>query len=69
MHMSSVSLLVILFVAIVAGWLADQIVRGTGFGILGDLVIGIVGAFIGSWFFPRLGIHLGTRATKQSSML
>jgi uncharacterized membrane protein YeaQ/YmgE (transglycosylase-associated protein family) len=41
------------------GWLAGQIVRGTGFGLIGDIVIGIVGAFIASWLFPRLGLHLG----------
>jgi uncharacterized membrane protein YeaQ/YmgE (transglycosylase-associated protein family) len=34
-------------------------VQGTGFGIIGDLIIGIVGAFIGSWLLPQLGIHLG----------
>src|SRR6187431_816702 len=60
MNMSSESLLVILFVGLVAGWLAGQIVRGTGFGIIGDLVIGIIGAFIGTWLLPQLGIHLGT---------
>jgi uncharacterized membrane protein YeaQ/YmgE (transglycosylase-associated protein family) len=60
MHLSNESLLVILFVGIVAGWLAGQIVRGTGFGIIGDLLFGIVGAFIGNWLLPRLGIHLGT---------
>ena len=60
MNMSSESLLVILFVGLVAGWLAGQIVRGTGFGIVGDLIIGILGAFIGSWLLPRLGIHLGS---------
>ncbi len=60
MHMSSQSLLVILLVGIVAGWLAGQIVRGRGFGVIGDLVFGIVGAFIGSWFLPKFGIHLGT---------
>ena len=59
MHMSSENLLVILFVGLVAGWLAGQIVRGTGFGIIGDILIGIVGAFIGSWLLPQLGIHLG----------
>ena len=62
MNMSSESLLVILFVGLVAGWLAGQIVRGTGFGIIGDLLVGILGAFIGSWFLPQLGIHLGTGA-------
>jgi uncharacterized membrane protein YeaQ/YmgE (transglycosylase-associated protein family) len=60
MNMSSESLLVILFVGLVAGWLAGQIVRGTGFGIVGDLIIGILGAFTGSWLLPRLGIHLGS---------
>ena len=59
MNMSSESLLVVLFVGLVAGWLAGQIVRGTGFGIIGDLIVGIVGAFIGSWLLPQLGIHLG----------
>lgn len=59
MHMSSENLLVILFVGLVAGWLAGQIVRGTGFGIIGDILIGIIGAFIGSWILPRVGIHLG----------
>ena len=60
MHMSNQSLLVILLVGIVAGWLAGQIVRGTGFGIIGDLLVGIVGAFIGNWLLPRIGVHLGT---------
>ena len=60
MHMSSESLLVILFVGLVAGWLAGQIVQGTGFGLIGDVIIGILGAFIGSWLLPQLGVHLGT---------
>jgi uncharacterized membrane protein YeaQ/YmgE (transglycosylase-associated protein family) len=30
-----------------------------GFGLIGDLIIGIIGAFIGSWLLPKLGIHLG----------
>jgi uncharacterized membrane protein YeaQ/YmgE (transglycosylase-associated protein family) len=59
MHMSGESLLIILVVGIVAGWLAGQIVQGTGFGIIGDLIIGIIGAFIGEWLLPQLGIHLG----------
>ena len=33
--------------------------QGTGFGLIGDIVIGIVGAFIASWLFPTLGIRLG----------
>lgn len=60
MNMSGESLLVILFVGIVAGWLAGKIVRGAGFGLIGDLVVGVVGAFLATLIFPRLGIHLGT---------
>ncbi|MGZ3341406.1 MAG: GlsB/YeaQ/YmgE family stress response membrane protein [Reyranella sp.] len=60
MDMSTQSILVILLVGIVAGWLAGKVVRGAGFGLLGDLVIGIVGAFIATLLFPRLGLHLGS---------
>ena len=60
MHLSNESLLIILVVGIVAGWLAGQIVRGSGFGLIGDLVVGVLGAFFGSWLLPKLGIVLGT---------
>lgn len=59
MHMSSESLLIIVLIGLVAGWLAGVIVQGTGLGLLGDIVFGIVGAFIGSWVLPKIGIHLG----------
>jgi uncharacterized membrane protein YeaQ/YmgE (transglycosylase-associated protein family) len=59
MYLSNQSLLVILLVGIIAGWLAGQIVAGGGFGIIGDFVVGVIGAFIGDWLLPRLGIHLG----------
>jgi uncharacterized membrane protein YeaQ/YmgE (transglycosylase-associated protein family) len=52
------SILIFLLVGAIAGWLAGLIVRGAGFGLIGDIVIGIVGAFIAGWLFPRLGIHL-----------
>ena len=55
--MSAETLLIILFVGLVAGWLAGQIVQGTGFGLVADIAIGIVGAFIGSWLLPHLGIR------------
>jgi uncharacterized membrane protein YeaQ/YmgE (transglycosylase-associated protein family) len=60
MYISSESLIVILFVGLVAGWLAGKIVRGTGFGIIGDILVGIAGAFVASFLFPKLGIHIGT---------
>ena len=59
MNLSNESLLVIIVVGVVAGWLAGQVVRGGGFGLIGDLVVGIVGAFIGDWLLPQLHIHVG----------
>ncbi|SDR04384.1 Uncharacterized membrane protein YeaQ/YmgE, transglycosylase-associated protein family [Rhizobiales bacterium GAS113] len=59
MYLSNESIIVILVVGLVAGWLAAKIVRGAGFGLIGDIAIGIIGAFIGDWMLPRLGIHLG----------
>ena len=59
MHLSSQGLLVIIIVGIVAGWLAGRVMDGGGFGLIGDLLVGLVGAFIGDWLLPRLGIHLG----------
>ena len=59
MHLSNESLLIIILVGIVAGWLAGQVMQGTGFGIVGDLIVGLLGAFIGDWLLPRLNIHLG----------
>jgi uncharacterized membrane protein YeaQ/YmgE (transglycosylase-associated protein family) len=59
MHMSNESLLLIVLVGVIAGWLAGQIVQGSGLGLVGDLIFGIVGAFIGTWLLPQVGIHLG----------
>jgi uncharacterized membrane protein YeaQ/YmgE (transglycosylase-associated protein family) len=59
MHLSNETLIAIVIVGIVAGWLAGRVVDGGGFGLIGDLLVGLVGAFIGDWLLPRLGIHLG----------
>lgn len=45
-----------LFIGLVAGWLAGQIFKGSGFGIIGNIIVGVVGAFIGSMIFNLLGI-------------
>jgi uncharacterized membrane protein YeaQ/YmgE (transglycosylase-associated protein family) len=60
MHISNESLVLIIVVGVVAGWLAGQLVRGTGFGLIGDLIIGVIGAFIGTWLLPQLNIHIGS---------
>ena len=53
------TILIWLLVGAVAGWLAGMIVKGGGFGLIGDIVVGIVGAFIGGWLLPQLGVSLG----------
>ena len=65
MHISNESILVILFVGLVAGWLAGKIVQGTGFGIIGDILVGIAGALIASFLFPKLGIAIGTGLVRE----
>jgi uncharacterized membrane protein YeaQ/YmgE (transglycosylase-associated protein family) len=59
MHISAESLVIILAVGLIAGWLAGQILEGSGFGLVGDIIIGVIGAFIGSWLLPQFGIDLG----------
>lgn len=54
--MTASGLIVILLIGAIAGWLAGLIVRGFGFGLLGNIVVGIVGAFFASWLLPRLGV-------------
>jgi uncharacterized membrane protein YeaQ/YmgE (transglycosylase-associated protein family) len=58
--MTTETLLVILLIGAIAGWLAGQIVQGTGFGLIADIALGIVGAFIGTWLLPQLGVRIGT---------
>jgi uncharacterized membrane protein YeaQ/YmgE (transglycosylase-associated protein family) len=48
-----------LIVGGIAGWLAGLIVRGYGFGLLGNIVVGIVGALVAGWLLPHLGILIG----------
>lgn len=50
------TLLLWIVVGLVAGWLASAIVGG-GYGVLGDIVVGVVGSFIGGYLFQALHIH------------
>src|SRR5262245_49485563 len=49
------SIIIMLIIGAIAGWLAGQIVRGFGFGLLWNIILGIVGAFIGVWLLRQLG--------------
>ena len=47
------SIIIWLIVGAIAGWLAGQIMTGFGFGLVGNIVLGIVGAIVAGWLFPR----------------
>lgn len=53
------NLVYVLIVGAIAGWIAGEIKRGFGFGLLGNILVGIIGAFIGNWLFAQLGVSLG----------
>jgi uncharacterized membrane protein YeaQ/YmgE (transglycosylase-associated protein family) len=48
------SLIAFLLLGLVAGWLAGMFMKGGGYGIIGDMVVGVLGAFIGGWLFSAL---------------
>ena len=48
-----------LIIGAIAGWLAGKIVHGAGFGLIGNIVIGIIGALVAGWLLPQLGVGLG----------
>jgi uncharacterized membrane protein YeaQ/YmgE (transglycosylase-associated protein family) len=48
-----------LLIGIAAGWLAGQIMKGGGFGIVGDLIVGVIGALLGGWLFGLAGVGMG----------
>lgn len=54
--MTAEGILVWLIIGALAGWLAGVIVRGYGFGLFGNIIVGIVGAFVGGLVFPLIGI-------------
>jgi uncharacterized membrane protein YeaQ/YmgE (transglycosylase-associated protein family) len=57
--MEPTGLIIWLVIGGVAGWLAGKIMKGGGFGILGDIVVGIIGSYIAGFLLPRLGIFIG----------
>lgn len=59
MDIQAETLIIWLVVGAIAGLLAGMIVKGGGFGLFGDIVVGVVGAFFGGWLLPRLGLHFG----------
>lgn len=48
-----------ILIGLIAGWLAGVLMKGGGFGVIGDIVIGVVGALIGGFLFTALGVSMG----------
>lgn len=57
--MAAHGLIAWLIIGAVAGWLAGTFMKGGGFGLIGDIVVGIIGAFVGGWLAGLLGIAVG----------
>ena len=58
--METQSIIVILVLGALAGWLAGMVFQGGGLGLLGNIVVGIIGGFVGYWLLPKLGVSIKT---------
>ena len=58
--MEAQSIIIVLVLGAVAGWLAGLIFQGGGLGLIGNIIAGIIGGFIGYWLLPKLGVHIKT---------
>lgn len=52
-------IIVTLIIGAIAGWLGSQVFKGGSLGLIGNIVVGILGSFVGSWIFGKLGISIG----------
>ena len=58
--MDTQSIIIILILGAVAGWLGGLVFKGSGLGLIGNIVVGILGGFVGYWLLPKLGLHIDT---------
>ena len=56
-------IIITLVLGALAGWLAGMVFQGGGLGLLGNIVVGIIGGFVGYWLLPKLGVHINTGTT------
>jgi uncharacterized membrane protein YeaQ/YmgE (transglycosylase-associated protein family) len=54
--MDLTSIIIWILLGAVAGWIAGQIMKGKGYGTVGNIIVGIIGSFLGGWLAPQLGI-------------
>ena len=67
--MSGMSILVWIIVGAIAGFAASKVIKGKGMGLLWDIVVGIVGAFVGGWLADRVGIAVATGTFTWPSLI
>jgi uncharacterized membrane protein YeaQ/YmgE (transglycosylase-associated protein family) len=60
MSIDAQTLVIWLVIGAIAGWLAGQIMAGGGFGLVGNIVVGIIGAFVAGWLFPNFWPSMGS---------
>jgi uncharacterized membrane protein YeaQ/YmgE (transglycosylase-associated protein family) len=53
-------IVVTLIIGAAAGWLGSMLYKGSGLGLLGNIIVGILGSFLGYWLLGKLGINLGS---------
>lgn len=58
--MDTQSIIIFLLLGALAGWLAGLVTQGGGLGLIGNIVVGIIGSFIGYWLLPKVGLHINT---------
>lgn len=60
------SIIVVLLIGAVAGWLGSVIFKGSGLGLPGNIIVGILGSFVGSWLLGKLNVSIGGGALINS---
>ncbi len=50
------SFFILILIGALAGWISGKLMRGEGFGMLGNIIVGIIGAVLGGWIFTQLGV-------------
>ena len=55
--------MVFLLIGAISGWIAGQIMKGKGFGIIGNIIVGVIGAFVGGWLQSKFDLPLGSGFT------
>ena len=58
--MDAQALIIWLVVGAIAGWLAGMVVKGGGYGLIGDIVVGILGGLFAGWLLPQVGVVIGS---------